>query len=173
MENERTTRSKPFQSDPEVIIGILQDQLQGYGSEDIAREILQNADDAGARRLDFYIIAGRDPSAPHPLAREPGLLVYNDGPFEDENDEGVRKIIGGSKQRDYDKIGRFGLGLKSVFNICDAFFYYNHIPAGKRIKRIGCLLDPYYGLREEYGAAGKLELWEDIKATRANIWTRS
>ena len=163
MEDERTTRSQRFHFSSDSVIQILQDQLQGYGSEDIAREILQNADDAGARRLDFYIIAGPDPAAPHPLARQPGLLVYNDGPFGDENDEGVRKIIGGSKQRDYDKIGRFGLGLKSVFNICDAFFYYNHIPAGKKTKRIGGLLDPYDDLREEYGAKGKLEIWKDVR----------
>ena len=162
-EDKSATRSFGFRMDPQDAIKLLQNQLQGYGSADIARELLQNADDAGARRLDFIIIESGDPAAPHPLLGGPGLLVYNDGPFRAGDEDGIRKIIGGSKETDCDKIGRFGLGLKSVFNICDAFFYYSRLPAGKDKERLGGLLDPYMDLREEYGPKGKLQLWEDIR----------
>lgn len=154
--------SRELQIDSWDVITMLQDQLEGYREKDIAREILQNADDAGAERLDFYIVTNADSRAPHPLLRRPGLLIYNDGTFREEDGKGILRIIGGSKQADYNKIGRFGLGLKSVFNICDAFFYCSHIPSKVKDNRIGGLLDPYKKVREEYGRKGKLEIWKDI-----------
>ena len=87
------------------------------------RELVQNADDSGARRLRLAVLERGWPDAGNSLLRGPALLVANDGPFPDKDREAVHKAIGGSKEDDVAKIGTFGIGLKSVFHICEAFLY--------------------------------------------------
>ena len=87
------------------------------------RELVQNADDAGARRLKLLVLERGWPDARNGLLRGPALLVANDGAFPDKDRDALHKAIGGSKEDDVDKIGTFGIGLKSVFHICEAFLY--------------------------------------------------
>src|SRR5436309_2051433 len=66
-------------------------------------ELLQNAEDAGAKRLEFRLWSDR-------------LDVLHDGRVFDEAD--VRGICGvgeGTKGEDLTKIGKFGVGFKSVY----------------------------------------------------------
>ena len=87
------------------------------------RELVQNADDAGARRLGLTVLERGWPDARNSLLCGPALLVANDGAFREQDREALHKAIGGSKEAEFDKIGTFGVGLKSVFHICEAFLY--------------------------------------------------
>lgn len=88
----------------------------------ILKELVQNAEDAEATCLDYGWIKGI-PEAKHPLLQSPAIFILDNGKFTDENAESIRYIIGGSKSNQQNSIGKFGLGLKSVFHLCEAFFY--------------------------------------------------
>ena len=81
------------------------------------RELVQNADDAGARQLRFTVLDCGWPRADNSLLRGPALLVANDGPFPDKDREALHKAIGGSKEDDVAKIGTFGIALAGRFPI--------------------------------------------------------
>ena len=108
------------------------------------RELVQNADDAGARRLRFTVLEHGRPHADNSLLHGPALLVANDGPFSDKDGEALHKAIGGSKEEDVHKIGTFGIGLKSVFHICEAFLY---IGVAHSVWQAG-VLNPWTGTGE-------------------------
>ncbi len=89
----------------------------------VLKELVQNAEDAGSTHFDFGWLEGI-PNAEHPLLRTPALFIVDDGKFTNENARSIRYIIGGSnKPKEQDSIGKFGLGLKSIFHLCEAFFY--------------------------------------------------
>ena len=108
------------------------------------RELVQNADDADARRIGLTVLERGWPDAGNSLLRGPALLVANDGAFTNKNREALHKAIGGSKEDEVDKIGTFGIGLKSVFHICEAFLYTG---AEKSEWRAG-VLNPWAGTGE-------------------------
>ena len=112
------------------------------------RELVQNADDSGARRLTLTVLKGGWPDAQNSLLHGPALLVANDGPFPDKDRAALHKAIGGSKEGDVDKIGTFGIGLKSIFHICEAFLY---IGAAQSEWRAG-VLNPWFGTGENGNA---------------------
>ena len=105
------------------------------------RELVQNADDARARRLRLTVLEHGWPDARNSLLRGPALLVANDGPFPAKDGDALHNAIGGSKEDDASKIGTFGIGLKSIFHICEAFLY---IGAEKSEWRAGAL-NPWAG----------------------------
>jgi len=75
-------------------------------SDDIhyALELIQNAEDEGASQVDFCVTPNH-------------VTVYNDGePFDGDDVEAICSIKTGFKKN---KIGFFGIGFKSVFNISD------------------------------------------------------
>ena len=49
------------------------------------------------------------------------LIVANDGPVLARNMDGITLASGGSKADERSAVGRFGLGQKSVYHLCDAF----------------------------------------------------
>ena len=123
------------------------------------RELVQNADDAGAQRLGLAVLECGWPDARNSLLRGPALLVANDGAFPDKDREALHKAIGGSKEDDVGKIGTFGIGLKSVFHICEAFLYMG---AEKSEWRAG-VLNPWAGTGEN-GEADPLHPGWDVVA---------
>ncbi len=88
----------------------------------ILKELVQNADDAKASTLIFGSHDGF-PDAPHPLLRGPALWFLNDGQFKTEDKAALRSFGINSKAGDAEVIGKFGLGMKSVFHLCEALFY--------------------------------------------------
>ncbi len=109
----------------------------------IVRELVQNADDASANELVFIVVHEGFPEASNTLLHGPALVVINDGPFPEEDHDGLHVAIGGAKRGDASKVGRFGLGLKSVFHLCEAFLYVGR-DHGDEQDRIGCL-NPWAG----------------------------
>src|SRR5690242_9292678 len=90
----------------ETDIETIRDLLRGYGSSrSILKELIQNAEDAGAGRLDFIFLPPAN-SADRSLMRGPGLLVVNDGAFTEEHRSAIRQINLGTKGTDDRAIGR-------------------------------------------------------------------
>ena len=95
--------------------------LEGYQKGfPFTKELLQNADDAGANNL-FCGIHEFCETQVHPLLNSPGIFILNDGKFTKKDDFAIR-AFDSSKNDQPEKVGRFGLGLKSVFHFCEAFF---------------------------------------------------
>ncbi|MDE3275088.1 MAG: hypothetical protein PUJ80_03595 [Verrucomicrobiota bacterium] len=90
----------------------------------IIQELLQNADDAKASRVHFGISEGLN--VEHPLGRLPALFIINDGPVSPSNLSSIYTIAAGDKGNEKDKIGKFGLGMKSVFHVCEGFFMFGN-----------------------------------------------
>jgi hypothetical protein len=72
-------------------------------------ELIQNAEDAGATHIEFQLFTNR-------------LEIHHNGrPFSKEDVQGICGLVEGTKNNDLTKIGRFGIGFKSVYA-------YTHTP---------------------------------------------
>lgn len=109
---------------PEAYVQLIRDNLNDrYGRGfPIIKELVQNADDAGATRLDIGIVPGIS-GCDHPLLRDPALIVVNDGGFTEANARALHQLGMSNRGAEDGTIGKFGLGLKSIFHLCEAFFY--------------------------------------------------
>jgi len=112
---------------------ILNDYTDGLA---VIKELIQNADDAGANEVRFLYDERENSDARTTLldpgmkaVQGPALWVYNDKSFTTEDFENLVKISGGSKEHCKDKIGRFGVGFNAVYNLTDlpALVSRNHV----------------------------------------------
>ncbi|CAA7263802.1 unnamed protein product [Cyclocybe aegerita] len=100
---------------------ILHDYIFSVG---IFRELLQNSDDAGASKQ-IFVLDRRTHSSErlyHPKladAQGPALLAFNDAVFKPEDWEALKNQYESSKVDDSSKIGKYGVGFRSVFHITD------------------------------------------------------
>lgn len=131
----------------------------------ILKELIQNADDAAANQLDFGWTPGI-PDADHPLLRGPGLFFLNDGLFQPKDAKAIRHISLSSKV-DEQSIGKFGLGLKSIFHLSEAYFYLAsedpEAPDASQVGYFGDILNPWSGddellLHSEWDEFGEASL---------------
>lgn len=132
-----------FRVSPISIVNQIKTNLQdrydsGYP---VLKELLQNADDAGASRFRLDALAGW-PTAANPLLRGPGLLVVNDGVFRKDDERGITSFGESGKATDSAAIGKFGLGQKAVFHLCDAFVVYAHADN----KSFSTVVNPFLGV---------------------------
>ena len=102
---------------------ILRDYKDGLT---IAKELLQNADDAEATEVNFCYDARNHKVDPNSLffpemihAHGPALLVHNNKTFSKEDFENITKLAAATKQDKPLKIGKFGIGFCSVYHITD------------------------------------------------------
>ena len=102
----------------------------------IFKEMIQNADDAGATEVRFLFDERSNKSDKAHLIDEgmkkcqgPALWVYNDGSFSNEDFDNIIKLGAGTKETKELNIGRFGLGFNSVYNITDvpSFISQKHL----------------------------------------------
>ena len=107
------------------ITGRIKEALEDYDQDiDVFKEMIQNAEDAGASEIKF-VIDWRNHPTEHLLTKEmellqgPALLVYNNAVFSDEDFTNICNIAAASKKIDPTKIGRFGVGFCSVYHITD------------------------------------------------------
>ena len=84
--------------------------------------MIQNADDAGATIVQFFVDArshGTDTLVNKKLraCQGPALVSANNAVFSDEDWEGIQKPQQSIKADDPFKVGRFGIGFNSVYHI--------------------------------------------------------
>ncbi len=130
----------------EAIQTLLDDVYKDTGDgRTLFRELLQNADDAEARRLSLTVFENGWHDSQNSLLCGRALVVANDGKFTEKDHRALPKAVGGSKKDEVNKIGTFGVGLKSVFHICEAFLY---IGAANAVWRSG-VLNPWAGTGDD------------------------
>ncbi|CAG8501074.1 10025_t:CDS:10 [Diversispora eburnea] len=99
---------------------------QGESLTTRIKNIINNADDAGAQHFKLYIdersftknsnsLLDREMN----LWQGPALWIYNDAEFTEKDFESLLKLGSGSKSKDENKIGRFGIGFNCAFNFTD------------------------------------------------------
>jgi hypothetical protein len=117
--------------DPLQIINLIADNIRdryktGFS---VIKEIIQNADDSGSgndeiEKISFeYGLSPGLPEADHFLLRGPALFFFNNGRFSTSDAIAIRSFGLNLKAIDEATIGKFGLGMKSVFHFCEAFFF--------------------------------------------------
>jgi hypothetical protein len=149
-------RSMPdFHYSPKAIINQIKINLQDrYNSGyPVLKELLQNADDAKAHRFRLDALPGW-PTAENPLLRGPGLLVANDGVFRREDERGITSFGESNKAADGAVIGKFGLGQKAVFHLCDAFVVYAY---GYGDEPFSTVVNPFLNVEVEGNVSGQWE----------------
>ncbi|KAL5020416.1 hypothetical protein ScPMuIL_003308 [Solemya velum] len=101
--------------------------LEGYSDGfSVPKEIIQNADDAGAKEVCFLFDERENDENKTCLidkamaeCQGPALWVYNDAVFSESDFENITKLNGATKEADSTKIGKFGLGFSAVYNLTD------------------------------------------------------
>ena len=92
----------------------------------IVKEMLQNADDAGATELNICY-DGRTHTTEHKSlffpnmvdSHGPALVIHNNSTFTDDDFRNITKLAGATKEGASLKIGKFGVGFCSVYHITD------------------------------------------------------
>lgn len=97
-------------------------RLRTIVSDFFSQEIIQNADDAGATAVHFYLDSrrhGTDYLVEPKLAtfQGPSLLAYNDAVFTDDDWQSIQDLQQSVKTKDPFKVGKFGIGFNSVYHI--------------------------------------------------------
>ena len=113
-----------FLRDPLGDIQLIADNLRDrYKSGfPILKEIVQNADDAKASSLCIGWHQGLA-EAEHPLLRDPAMFFINDAPLSNDDARGIRSIGLGTKADNKNAVGKFGLGMKSLFHLGEVYFF--------------------------------------------------
>ena len=106
-----------------ILSSLLEEYTDGFS---VPKELVQNADDAGAREVRFLYDERTNEDAMTCLIDEgmkecqgPALWVYNDAAFKDEDFQNISKLNDSSKKQETEKIGKFGLGFNTVYNLTD------------------------------------------------------
>ncbi|KAH8668095.1 hypothetical protein BGZ60DRAFT_451451 [Tricladium varicosporioides] len=121
---EPIRNNSQFQSLLNALKNICRDYPAGGG---VLRELLQNADDAGATVVRFVLDERTHPSTklfgPGEILEKyqgPALLAYNNAVFSDADFKNLRNLGNSSKINDGTTTGKFGRGFNSVYNWTDS-----------------------------------------------------
>ncbi|XP_073237885.1 sacsin-like [Porites lutea] len=115
--------------------------MYGYNPEDPKRQILNYYILLGKRHIFLQRSEIKPPSFDHFLEFVkdkligPALYAYNDAEFKPSDWKGIRMLCESNKLKDPMKVGRFGLGFKSVFHVTD-------LPSIMSTSQIG-VIDPH------------------------------
>ena len=136
---------------------ILRDQ---YSIASILSEIVQNADDAGAERIHFAMLNSWPPHV-HALLDGPTLLILNDGVFRAVDKDGIARLDEGAKGGEAGSIGKYGLGMKSLFHLCEGiFFAANHVGSEEA---------PFVSLLNPWEEGGPHDDWQDLESASSAV----
>eukprot|EP00667_Euglena_gracilis_P026224 EG_transcript_31370 len=97
---------------------------EGYDVHTVCKELLQNADDAGATEMRFVLDHSTHGTAwclpPRgALLQGPALYAYNDAVFTEQDFEALCDLGGAAKRADASKTGNFGQGFNAVYHLTD------------------------------------------------------
>ncbi|XP_019617871.1 PREDICTED: sacsin-like [Branchiostoma belcheri] len=102
---------------------ILNDYPEGAG---IFKELIQNADDAGATEVKFLVDWRKNEDSREGLIDQgmevchgPALWAYNNATFREEDFKNIQNLGGQTKLEALEKVGRFGVGFNSVYHVTD------------------------------------------------------
>ncbi|KAA8588239.1 hypothetical protein FQN60_001433 [Etheostoma spectabile] len=101
--------------------------LKEYDEEsDIFKELIQNAEDAGAEACKFLVDFRVHKDAPESLidpdmtlCQGPCLWAFNNEQFTAEDWKNIVRVGAASKENKVEKIGKFGLGFNTVYHVTD------------------------------------------------------
>ncbi|XP_028392629.1 sacsin-like [Dendronephthya gigantea] len=116
---------KPFGQERPPLTDLLKNILLRYpDGGQILKELIQNADDAGANEVKFLFDAtsyGTTSLFSPGLAlfQGPALYCYNNAKFTKEDWDGLQRLMRSNKANNPLKVGRFGIGFNSVYHITD------------------------------------------------------
>ncbi|KAJ8436260.1 hypothetical protein Cgig2_011532 [Carnegiea gigantea] len=135
----------------------------------VLKELIQNADDAGAKRV--CLCLDRRTHGSQSLLSEtlkqwqgPALLAFNDAIFTEEDFVSISRIGGSSKHGQAWKTGRFGVGFNSVYHLTDlpSFVSGKYVvlfdPQGVYLPNVSAA-NP--GKRIEFVSSSAISLYED------------
>ena len=146
----------------------------GDRESDILKEVIQNANDAKSNSLliaylDHGLINLGIGNKENRFYTQPLLLFINDGSFSEEDSIAIASICTDDREiptKEIDSIGKFGLGLKSLFGITDLFAWTGRTNQGTLItETMNIFLDDVFkdkGL-EYYGEIEQQFLKENNK----------
>lgn len=137
----------------------LKERYHFEGGRTLLRELLQNADDSGSEQVIIAVLPGW-PEADHPLLQVPGLMVANDGRYDAASAQGISRFGGSIKATDTAAIGRFGMGQKTAFHVCDAFIV---VSDGYDTEVPSLVVNPYIVIKKLGDACVE---WEATPTTR-------
>ena len=148
---------------------IIDEYKDGLG---IFKELIQNADDAQAKRICFLVDLrhGKTSSLLSRGMKEcqgPALWAYNDAAFNDEDFINITKLAGRTKQVQLDKIGKFGQGFNSVYHVTEvpSFVSRNYVvifDPHQTYLGADLIQDPYQpGIKIDFLKSQAVETFED------------
>ncbi|XP_071168833.1 sacsin-like [Mytilus edulis] len=154
----------------EELVTRLKGILHNYPKQhSVLKEILQNADDAGASEVHFlydmrhhrtkYIFNDKW----KPL-QGPSLCVFNDACFTSNDVLGIKKLGIGSKTEEATKTGEFGIGFNAVYHITDVPTFMSR-GDHSALEGTYCVLDPHcqYAPLAKFDAPGMLMKLQKLK----------
>ena len=119
----QTTGTACFQREPLTVRlrNLIHDYPEGVG---IVKELIQNADDAGAKRIHITFDWRQHTchNLPDPRMQElmgAAMVVYNDSVFSDGDFDNIQSLGESGKRETLWKTGRFGVGFNSVYHVTD------------------------------------------------------
>ncbi|XP_061446783.1 sacsin-like [Rhineura floridana] len=146
--------------------------LRDYSSsQDVLKELLQNADDAGANVVHFVWDQRQHPTD-RTFSKEwnelqgPALCIYNDQTFQMCDIKGIQTLGSGGKGGRRDAIGKYGLGFSTVYHLTDC-------PAFVTGDSALCIFDPmlcYLPDSDEISPGGMYSLAKDVKDTIRDVY---
>ena len=159
----------PFGQREELTLRI-QNILNDYPMDiTILKELLQNADDAGATKV-YFILDKRKHEHYKILSSKwkdlqgPALLVWNDRGFTENDLRGIQKLGLGSKRYNSETIGQYGIGFNVVYHLtdCPSFFTNGHTL---------CVFDPHCHYVPGASSQEPGRMYENVGSKFWNNWS--
>ena len=164
----RYSRGIPF-GQKERLTNSLRRLLDSYPFDhEILKELIQNADDAGASQIHFVTDMRQHSDRRvfelswRPL-QGPALCVFNDQPFGDADLEGIQRFGEGSKTADPAATGQYGVGFSSVYHLTDVPLL---LTSGADGNKMLCVFDPTCQYVPGATAAEPGMRYDDVDALR-------